>query len=913
MRRMLALCASLVFAAAPCLGQDKEEWTADDVVTAESAGSWTISRDGALAAWTKSTVEKIGEQEKRISRLWLTRLATNASIQLTRGDDSARSPRFSPDGTRIAFITARALPASGGEKKGDLAPSQLWVIPVDGGEAWPVTKLGRGIEDYAWADDASFIVLAQETPTLWEQQRKEAKDTTIVVEDAKRQPPARLFRISVEGGELSRITDNDDWIDSLAVSPDGAWAVVLAQQSLSYGYDEKVLPHTRLVDLATGEAARLYEGTRLVPNAVQWRPDSRGFYFINRYSSHPQYASATISELHYHDLARAAQEKVDLAWERGVGFGYAPQNDGVVALLANGATFRPARIAQTAPGWRVDDLVGKHVPHVEGVTMSLDGRTIIYEHSTAATPSQFFAATLDGVALEGERQITDLNKKWQDKPTGRVEVITWAGHGGAEIEGILSYPLDYEAGKRYPLLLNPHGGPAGTSMDTWSQSWAAPRILWRQAGAFVLEPNYHGSAGYGLAFVESIGDGKYYELERIDLNNGVDVLIEQGLVDPEKLGVVGWSNGGILAADLITQSTRWKVASVGAADVEWISDWGNVDFGASFDNYYFGASPLQDPQRYIDKSPFFRLDRVTTPTIVYTGTEDRNVPPSQSWSLFRMLQQLERAPVRLVLFPGEPHGLGTIAHQRRKIDEDLAWFDAHLFKADASENDAVKEGSRLASLLAKQEAATADDQYGVVVNGVLAPEVVERGTLQIGRFEVTRAQFRAFDASFDVPPGTGNLPATGITFERAQAYVTWLAGRTGIDYRLPTAAEAESMAGSGSGSGGGGGNTLEHWVGYAPNPEDAAALEPAIARLGRGALLWEVGTGRGDGTPEVFDLDGNAAEWAVGADGGGVLIGPSADRPGAKHQRTGDAGEAYRGLRVIVGAVQESDAAPDDR
>ena len=109
--------------------------------------------------------------------------------------------------------------------------------------------------------------------------------------------------------------------------------------------------------------------------------------------------------------------------------------------------------------------------------------------------------------------------------------------------------------------------------------------------------------------------------------------------------------------------------------MEWISDWANVDFGASFDNYYFGASPLEDPELYIRKSPFFRLGEVTTPTIIYTGTEDRNVPPHQSWSLFRALQQLEKAPARLVLFPGEPHGLRKIAHQRRKVEEDMAWFN----------------------------------------------------------------------------------------------------------------------------------------------------------------------------------------------------------------------------------------------
>jgi hypothetical protein len=288
---------------------------------------------------------------------------------------------------------------------------------------------------------------------------------------------------------------------------------------------------------------------------------------------------------------------------------------------------------------------------------------------------------------------------------------------------------------------------------------------------------------------------------------------------------------------------------------------------------------------------------VTTPTIVYTGTADRNVPPHQSWSLFRALQQLGQAPVRLVLFPDEPHGLRDPAHQLRKIGEDLAWWDRYLFGEAPVVEPPVKEGSPLEALLARAEAARVDGRFGVEEGGVLAPETVPLAGLEVGRFEVTRGQWAAYDPASDLSAGNPNLPVTGVPFTGARSYVEWLAERTGRPYRLPTVAEAERLAAIADDDHG---NTLDRWAGYAPNPEDAARLRAAVVALGRAVLLEEVGSSSGVGDDPVFDLDGNAAEWAVDDDGRGVASGPSADRPAASHDRVA-AQPAYVGLRVVVG------------
>jgi dipeptidyl aminopeptidase/acylaminoacyl peptidase len=882
-------------------------WTADDILLAESAGGFAVSPDGQRAVWVKSQMDK--EKGERVSNLFLSPLTGERSeVQLTRGKDRHRDPRWSPDGRTIAFLSNRALPEKKEKDDDEAARTQLWLVAAQGGEPWPLTGLDRGIVDFAWKDDATIVIAAPEEKSLAEQKRKEAKDTSQAVEDAEREPPVRLFSIEVKGGRLTRLTENRDWIDSVKVSPDGRWAVALHQRSLSFQFDHRVPPALVLHDLKTGTTRGLLEGTRLLATSAEWVPDSKGFYFVPQHSSHPTYFTASIQLLQYVDAETGRATPVDLQWKNGLGSPRVlPTADGFLALLADGVRFRPARYTRAGSGWTRQDLSGEHARSVFDWALGKDGVTLVYEHSTAMKPAQWHRARLAGAAIEKAAALTGLNPGFEGKPVHEVEVVSFKGARGDEVAGVLYYPIGHQKGKRYPLLLSIHGGPAGgADMDVWDQSYAYPKLLIAQKGAFLLEVNYHGGSNFGLEWVESICCGNYYDLERVDLEAGVDHVIGRGLADPEKLGTMGWSNGAILTTELVTRSRRFKVASAGAGDVEWISDWGNVDFGASFDNYYFGKAPYEDPELYVRKSPYFRLKDVTTPTILYTGTEDRNVPPSQSWSHFRVMQQATKTPVRLILFPGEPHGLRKYVHQKRKVEEDLAWFDSHLFGTEAAPP-AAKEGSPLEAALERKGFAQQGGLYGRTVKGRLVPEAVAHEGLQVARFEVTRAQFAAFDPKQPVAPGAGNLPAAGATFEQAKAYAAWLASLTGERWRLPAAEEAKTLYGGDRA----GENTLDRWAGYAPNPEDAARVREKAAGLGGTApLLEEVGRhrGRGEG-PKVYDLGGNAAEWTVGADGKGVLAGGSADQPAGTPGPSSQAGEAYRGFRVVAGEARAK-AAP---
>jgi dipeptidyl aminopeptidase/acylaminoacyl peptidase len=887
-------------------------WTVDDLLRYQEAMGFSLAADGSYAVWVQSSVEKIEGEEQRAQVLLGSPLGDRLEPRrLTRARERLQSPKISPDGRHVAFVTDREPPGDGGGDD-DRAKRQLWILPLQGGEAYPLTRLDRDVADFDWAAADRLIAAAEESPSAVERRREKGKDTAMVVEDSET-PPVRLFAVDLEGapelqGEVRRLTENSDWIDALAVSPDGRRAVVRAQQSLSYQFDSKVLPEAFLVDLTSGATTRLAlsaprpDGSgdrRLDPGNLRWARDGSGFYFTDGYSRHPLYRTATVTRLHFYDLAAGKAVEVPLDWERGLGGDYAVTADGFVALLADGVRYRPARYTRDGGGWARRDLGGTHTANLDDWVLGEDGVTLVYGTSAANRPPQWFAARLDGTRIAGERQLTQLNPGYEGKPTGRVEVLRWTGALGETVEGLLHYPLDYPSGdrpgERRPLVVDIHGGPTSADRDSWDQRWAGPNVLWRQRGAFVLQVNYHGSSDYGLDWVESI-QGRYYELEIPDILAGVDHLVERGLVDPDRLATFGWSNGGILSAELITRTGRFKAAVIGAADVEWLSDWGNVDFGASFDNYYFGGPPWENVETYVAKSPFFRLTEVTTPTLIHTGTEDRNVPPSQSWSLFRALQQVGKAPVRFLLYPGEPHGLRKIAHQRRKLEEDLAWFDHHLFGKRDERNPAVQDGSPLALLLARAKATRVGVAFGVDHQGTLVPETVPLGGVQVGRFEVTRAQWAAFRQGFSVAPGEENLPVTGISFDEAQAYVRWLGETTGKKHRLATAEEAAGWAKKA----GSGGNTLDHWAGYPPNPEDARRLREAASQAGPRSLLQPAGSHAGSGDPPIYDLDGNAAEWVVGADGKGVVAGPSADRPADSRSLGPPPSSEYVGLRVVA-------------
>ena len=893
-----------------------EPWKPEDFVYGETAAQFRVSPDGKWVVWVKSTADK--DKDARVSNLFLSSMTDKTEIQLTRGADNNTEPRWSPDNKLIAFVSTRGLP----DPKPNRSKSQIWLMNPHGGEPWALTGLARVPRQIEWLDNETIIYSAQEDPTLYEQELKKKKDDSEIVDDEEHEPPVRLYKVSVKEKKSTRLTTNTDWIEDWAVSRDGKFAVARHAKSLHYEFDQKVQPVTILHNLADGTEKQILTEGRIVPFGFDWAPDDSGFYAVAPYSTDSRFETAHILVAYFYDVSAGKSVQVNLDWPKGLGFGFQAAPGGFIAQLAQGVYNPLARYtaAKDASGWtwKREQISGDNVRNLQGFHISDDGKSVVYESSTASRLPQLFRAQLDGAKLDSAVQITKLNEKLvAGRLVAKSEVIRWKGANDEEVEGILYYPANYDSGKKYPLITAIHGGPLGADHDLWGESWAYPIQLFTQQGAFVLRPNYHGSSGYGLKWAESICCGKYYDLETPDINAGVDYLVAKGLVDPGRVGTMGWSNGSILSTSLITTyPDRYKVASVGAGDIEWISDWGNVDFGESFDAYYFGKSPMQDPELYIKKSPFFKMDRVNAPVLIFHGTADRNVPPAQSWSYFRALQYYGNVPVKFVVFPGEPHGPRKLTHQLRKVSEEEAWFAKYFFKNEKPENDALKKDSPLAASVKLRKASRVGSLYGTTRakasakgkdSAIVVPETVERNGLQIARFEITRAQLAAFDKKFSVVAGAENFPANGITLEQAQGYANWLSRSTGETWRVPYEDEVEALYENRDDE-----NTLDFWADYAPNPEDTAKLREAAKKLnGTAPLLKEVGSFKGQGKDDeepIYDLGGNVAEWVLTRDGKGKVVGGSADCPVSSESGCTPESE-YIGFRVVRGAAKPAPAA----
>lgn len=877
----------------------KKPWTPEDMVFVDIADQFRVSPDGKWALWVKTTPHIA--TDGRATNLMLSSMEDSREIQLTRDFNDVSQPRWSPDGTRIAFLSGHALP-------GESAPGapHIWLINPFGGEPWPAGATDSRVRHFEWQNDDAIVFSAPEDPSLEESQVKSKKDDSIVVDDDAHAAPVRLFRLLVKENSVARITDNPRWIDSFEISPDKKWAVAQENVESSYQWDRKAAPAFWLVNLETGERKKIFAENNVHPRLVKWAADNSGIYAIAPYSSMTPEPSGFVRLVYFYDIATGATLNVDLGWEKGVGFSqkFEITPDGFMVFLADGVRFKPARYVRSGTTWSREWIEGDQAQSYFDFALGADGHSLVYEYSTASIPPRWYRAKLDGAKVESAAPFVDVYAAFRDRVVPKSEVIHWAGSNGDQVDGILYYPDNYEPGKRYPLVTYTHGGPMGADLDAWAANPAYVPPLLTQRGAFILETNYHGSANYGEKWAESICCGKYYDLEIPDIEKGVDDLIAKGFVDPNRIGAFGWSNGAILSIALnVDDPARYKATVVGAGDVDYVSDWGNSEFGDAFDSFYLGKAMPDAPEFYIRKSPLYHLDQVRTPTLIMHGADDNNVPTEQSWLQYRTLYYLQKAPVRFVVFPGEGHFPMKLSHQLRVTQEELAWFDRYLFKTSVPKNEALKGGSPLAAALAHPIAMTGS-LYGVerpLANGpsktVLIPEVVRHGALDVGRFEVTRAQFAAFDSTYTYDAGAGNFPASGITFAQAKSYCAWLGKTTGETYRLPNEEEAKLLYAPRDNE-----NTLDYWAGYKVNPDDSKRLQPVIAGLRPDVLIRPVGSFPGagaEGEAAVFDLGGNVAEWVEEPGGKGVAYGGSADRPADPKSSMSPSDAAFIGFRVV--------------
>ena len=328
------------------------------------------------------------------------------------------------------------------------------------------------------------------------------------------------------------------------------------------------------------------------------------------------------------------------------------------------------------PATKTVSRVNLGQPIASGFSFNDNGTSVAFVGSSASAYPEVFAGTTGGAA----RKVSDLGNQVASMTLGTSEVVSWKSSDGAMIEGVLRKPAGWKPGSPAPLLVIIHGGPTGVSRPSlFGATYVYPMESWLAKGALILEPNYRGSAGYGEAFrslnVRNLGVGDAW-----DVNTGIDSLVAKGLVDQAKVGVMGWSQGGYISAFLTTHdSARFKAVSVGAGISNWVTYYVSTDIHP-FTRQYLKANPWDDPEIYRKTSPMTYIKGAKAPTLIQHGDADLRVPVSNALELYQGLRD-QGVTTRLALYKGFGHGLNKPKAVRHALQENLDWFDTHLFGA----------------------------------------------------------------------------------------------------------------------------------------------------------------------------------------------------------------------------------------
>jgi len=856
-------------------GEEKPPLTVSDVVGRETVSGFVLAPGGGWAAWVKTSADSA--LDSRMKKLIVMNLEDGYSFSLEEKKGDSYSPDFSPDGSLLGFLR---------KKKGKKAA--IYVYDLKGGDPRKVAGTESGVNGFKWAGEREILFTSREDSTYRERELKKEKDNTIIVADQRHYPPVRLFLAEVESGKITRVTGNSGRITEFAISHDGRRVVLNVNVDVNYQYDHRTPPRQYLLNLEAfrkeegpaaerrrGESAEPEAGYAVLkeiftkphvnPSGFVWSPDSEGFYCSRAVSSDSTDTYVGIRKLYHYTVSSATLRKTGVSDSLGLGGDYFAHEDGALVTLASGTDFRVVFHRTSGRGDEEYRIEAEDAMTMVPRALDPGSGRLIYTVSDASSPVRIMTGKLKRGKLRDREELFEVNSAYRKKFLARSKIVSWKGALDETVEGVLYYPAGFEEGARFPLVVSLHGGPSGTDLDYFSERWSNYPHLLASRGAFVLKVNYHGSGNYGLRWVESI-KGHYYEYEVPDILAGVDHLVGLGYADRDKTGIMGWSNGSILAIKCCIESDRFKALCAGAGDVNWTSDYGNCSFGAVFDNAYFGGPPWEKQKTYVEKSPLFDMERLQTPTLIMFGSKDRSVPTEQGWEHFRAMQQIGNAPVRFILFPGAGHGPDKLSHQRRKMREELAWFDKYLFEKEKEENEVLDPGSPLASELVKLKAEREGTLFGEVFQGTLIPETIKMKGFAAGRFEVTRAQFAEFDPDCKFPAGTGNYPAGGVSLEKAREYCGWLSEKTGRSFRLPSREEMDSVISLASPDRFGE-NNLSYWAGYVPAPCEVAPLMSEIEMVkSRRLLIMEVGSF--PPASGFFDLAGNVSEWVETPEGG---------------------------------------------
>jgi dipeptidyl aminopeptidase/acylaminoacyl peptidase len=630
------------------------EPTIDQMLSLRRVSSPNVSPDGRLVVYAVRDTDMAGNAF--VTQLWLADVASGRTRQLTFGPGSNTSPAWSPDGSKLAFLSERA------EKR------QVWMLDMRGGEAEKVTANDQGVTAFAWSPDGASVAFVAPEPADSVRKARDKRYGDLERDDDRGY--ANLWVHALGATKGKRLTKADWAVGDFSWSPDGTRIAFDHQANDALAVDST--KDISIVDVASSKVTALVTWRGPDSHPV-WSPDGARIAFeTSAQSPDYYYANGMVAVVPASGgtpdvLTRAFDEDASLvAWtQAGIWFA-ANVTTGAYLHRLDPVTRATARVAPDE-GWAGS-----------GWNLSRDGRFMAFVAGDATHyPEVWFAR-----AGEPARALTRLGDQLAGWTLGTSEVVHWTSRDGARIEGVLRKPAGWRAGGRRPLLVVIHGGPTGVSRPSrFAATYVYPIEHWLAKGALVLEPNYRGSAGYGAAFralnVRNLGVGDAW-----DVVSGIGSLARSGLVDSTRVGVMGWSQGGYISAFLAThESKRFRAISVGAGISDWMTYYVNTDI-TPFTRQYLKATPWDDPEIFAKTSPITTVrEGAGCPVLIQHGGADARVPTPDARELYRALLDVG-VEARLTVFPGFGHGLGKPKALRAALEENRDWFDARVFASN---------------------------------------------------------------------------------------------------------------------------------------------------------------------------------------------------------------------------------------
>ena len=680
---ILILCSTILFA------QKNASVSFEKWISLKGVFSPLISPDGRTIVYAVGSTDWANNSYD--NELWMSR-DSEASVQLTRTNKNSTSgARFTPDSRFVSFLADR------GEK------TQLFIISVFGGEAMQVTKDEDGINGYEWHPDGSKIVYvkaeqdSKKDKTLKERfgafgvEGEEYKQNhlwllnfhydsivlagqvpcyTTKVDSTKKDSIKKEAATKIKGQECftlpvaKRLTEGDFTVSGFAWNPDGKLIAFNRQRNPLI--NSGITADIAAIDVATKKM------TIFISNPTgdffsRWSPDGKAFVYSSSLNDSTTFYFKN-NRLFIYDLTSKTSREIAQDID---------ENKFVVDWNKNGL-FLGAFEKTKQKVYTVDTKTG----NTKSINIPLD---------LVGTAS--FSRNTENIALSG-RNYANLNEiyLWRlNQPLKKItnnslqianwntpvnEVISWKSTDGAVIEGVLLKPKNYDAKKKYPLLIVIHGGPTGIDLPDPASGYVYPLMQWVEKGALVLRVNYRGSAGYGEKFrslnVRNLGVGDMW-----DVMSGIDYLNKKGMIDTTKMGSMGWSQGGYISAFLTTNTNMFKAISVGAGISNWVTYYVNTDI-TPFTRQYLQATPWSDMDIYMKTSPMTNINKATTPTLIQHGEFDRRVPLANAYELYRGLQD-KGVPSKLIVYKGFGHGINKPKERLAAVWHNWQWFNKYIF------------------------------------------------------------------------------------------------------------------------------------------------------------------------------------------------------------------------------------------